>query len=79
MDGTNGWQMTGQIAEQFSKGDIFLAGDAAHSLPDFNGLGTNIGIQDVHNLIHKLNTIRVNAEMQQNKSVAESELLRYNQ
>lgn len=79
MDGTNGWQMTGQIAEQFSKGDIFLAGDAAHSLPDFNGLGTNIGIQDVHNLIHKLNTIRVNAEMQQKKSVAESELLRYNQ
>ena len=64
--------MTGQIAEQFSKGDIFLAGDAAHSIPELTGLGTNVGIQDVHNLIHKLNTIRANTEMSQNKSVAET-------
>jgi 2-polyprenyl-6-methoxyphenol hydroxylase-like FAD-dependent oxidoreductase len=36
----------------------------------------NVGIQDVHNLIHKLNTLKVNTEMASRK---ETELLRYGQ
>lgn len=54
-----------------------MAGDAAHSFPQPHGLGLNIGIQDVHNLIHKFNTAKKNTEMQANPKVIEKELLRY--
>jgi 2-polyprenyl-6-methoxyphenol hydroxylase-like FAD-dependent oxidoreductase len=69
--------MTCQLAEQFSKGKIFLAGDAAHSFPPLGSLGLNAGIQDVHNLIHKFNILKHNTEMQRNREVIQKELLRY--
>jgi 3-(3-hydroxy-phenyl)propionate hydroxylase len=42
------------VAEQFSAGRVFLAGDAAHMTPPFAGQGLNAGIRDVRNLSWKL-------------------------
>ena len=42
------------VAERFSEGRIFLAGDAAHMTPPFAGQGLNAGIRDVRNLSWKL-------------------------
>lgn len=42
------------VAERFSKGRVFLAGDAAHMTPPFAGQGLNAGIRDVRNLSWKL-------------------------
>ena len=36
------------------RGRIFLAGDAAHTMPPTGGFGGNTGIQDAHNLAWKL-------------------------
>jgi len=48
------WTMAAQIAKQYRKNRVFLAGDAAHRLPPTGGFGMNTGIQDVHNLAWKL-------------------------
>lgn len=48
------WTMAAQIAKNYSKGRVFLVGDAAHRLPPTGGLGMNTGIQDAHNLAWKL-------------------------
>src|SRR5262249_13101266 len=50
----NFWTMASQIAAQYRKGRIFLAGDAAHRIPPTGGFGMNTGIQDAHNLAWKL-------------------------
>jgi 3-(3-hydroxy-phenyl)propionate hydroxylase len=42
------------VAERWSDGRIFLAGDAVHQTPPFYGQGMCHGIRDVHNLIWKL-------------------------
>jgi 2,4-dichlorophenol 6-monooxygenase len=48
------WQINHVIATEFSRGRVFLAGDAAHRHPPANGLGTNTSIQDAYNLAWKL-------------------------
>jgi 2-polyprenyl-6-methoxyphenol hydroxylase-like FAD-dependent oxidoreductase len=48
------WEMAMLVAERFSAGRIFLAGDAAHVIPPVGGYGANTGIQDGHNLAWKL-------------------------
>ncbi|KAM6534774.1 hypothetical protein FALCPG4_004398 [Fusarium falciforme] len=49
------WDLCGLVAEKFSSGRIFLAGDAAHALPpNRGGYGANTGISDAHNLAWKL-------------------------
>ncbi|HLI83653.1 MAG TPA: FAD-dependent monooxygenase [Bryobacteraceae bacterium] len=48
------WQATADTAERFQQGRIFLAGDAAHSMPPTGGFGGNTGVQDAHNLAWKL-------------------------
>ncbi len=48
------WEMSCQVAERYSAGRIFLAGDAAHRFPPTGGLGLNTGVQDAHNLAWKL-------------------------
>jgi putative polyketide hydroxylase len=45
---------TGFVASRFRRGRIFLAGDAAHTVPGVGGLGMNTGLAGVHNLCWKL-------------------------
>ena len=47
------WKMTTRYAETLKKNNVFLAGDAAHSLTPAGGFGLNTGIGDVHNLCWK--------------------------
>lgn len=55
---TGRWDLTALVATQFSKGRVFLAGDAAHTLPPTRGgYGANTGIHDAHNLAWKLATV----------------------
>ncbi|WP_425105070.1 FAD-dependent monooxygenase [Ancylobacter sp.] len=52
---TGRWEMAGRIADRYTQGRIFLAGDAAHQLPPTRGgFGANTGIDDVWNLAWKL-------------------------
>ncbi|KAM5346397.1 hypothetical protein ACJ41O_009402 [Fusarium nematophilum] len=52
---TGEWDLSGLVAERFSSGRVFLAGDAAHALPpNRGGYGANTGISDAHNLAWKL-------------------------
>jgi hypothetical protein len=48
------WQATADTAERFEDGRVFLAGDAAHSMPPTGGFGGNTGVQDAHNLAWKM-------------------------
>jgi putative polyketide hydroxylase len=55
---TGQWEMAGRIAERYSEGRVFLAGDAAHQLPPTRGgFGANTGIADVYNLAWKLRMV----------------------
>ncbi len=52
---TGRWELAALVADHFSSGRIFLAGDAAHQLPpNRGGFGANTGIDDAHNLAWKL-------------------------
>lgn len=52
---TGRWEVSALIADRFSSGRVFLAGDAAHTLPpNRGGYGANTGIDDAHNLAWKL-------------------------
>ncbi len=48
------WQAVADAAERFAQGRVFLAGDAAHTVPPNGGYGGNTGIADAHNLAWKL-------------------------
>ena len=48
------WTMSAQVAAQYRKGRVFLAGDAAHRFPPTGGLGLNTGAVDAQNLAWKL-------------------------
>lgn len=55
---TGCWELSAMIADSFSSGRIFIAGDAAHTLPPTRGgFGANTGIQDAHNLAWKLSAV----------------------
>lgn len=51
------WRMRAAVAQQFRADKIFLAGDAAHTMPPTGGMGMNTGIGDVHNLAWKLHAV----------------------
>jgi 2-polyprenyl-6-methoxyphenol hydroxylase-like FAD-dependent oxidoreductase len=49
------WELSALIADRFSSGRVFLAGDSAHTLPPARGgYGANTGIEDAHNLAWKI-------------------------
>jgi putative polyketide hydroxylase len=48
------WESSVRLADRYREGRVFLAGDAAHSMPPWGGFGANTGIQDAHNLAWKL-------------------------
>lgn len=51
------WSNRETIANSFRAGRIFLAGDAAHTMPTTGGLGMNTGIQDSFDLAWKLDAV----------------------
>jgi 2-polyprenyl-6-methoxyphenol hydroxylase-like FAD-dependent oxidoreductase len=48
------WDLRVAVAEEYRKGRVFIAGDAAHSHPPYGGFGLNNGLEDVANLGWKL-------------------------
>ncbi|SDY56343.1 FAD-dependent oxidoreductase [Citreimonas salinaria] len=48
------WDLRFAIADQYRRGRIFVAGDAAHSHPPYGGYGINTGFEDARNLGWKL-------------------------
>ncbi|MEV5650389.1 FAD-dependent monooxygenase [Nocardia sp. NPDC052254] len=48
------WESGMFVADRFSSGRVFLAGDAAHVMPPYAAAGANTGIEDGHNLAWKL-------------------------
>jgi putative polyketide hydroxylase len=48
------WELAARHADQYRKGRVFLAGDAAHAVLPTGGFGAGIGIQDAFNLAWKL-------------------------
>ena len=48
------WAAEGIVADRFSDGRVFLAGDAAHKHPPTGGLGLTSGMHDVQNICWKL-------------------------
>jgi 2-polyprenyl-6-methoxyphenol hydroxylase-like FAD-dependent oxidoreductase len=48
------WVASADNAATYQSGRIFLAGDAAHTMPPTGGFGGNTGIHDAHNLAWKL-------------------------
>ena len=48
------WLLSRKVADSYRVGNVFLAGDAAHSFPPTGGLGLNSGLADVHNLAYKI-------------------------
>ncbi len=48
------WDLRVAIADDYRKGCVFVAGDAAHSHPPYGGYGINTGFEDARNLGWKL-------------------------
>lgn len=57
------WILSRKVAKDYRKGNVFLAGDAAHSFPPTGGLGLNSGLADVHNLAFKLSAVHHGAAL----------------
>ncbi len=57
IDGFTRWRATASVAQFFSVGRVFIAGDAAHLMPPNGGFGGNTGIHDVHNLAWKIELV----------------------
>ncbi|MDD7970926.1 FAD-dependent monooxygenase [Roseinatronobacter alkalisoli] len=54
LDHVGFWDMRFSLADQYRKGRVFIAGDAAHSHPPYGGYGVNSGLEDAVNLGWKL-------------------------
>ncbi|MEU5974930.1 FAD-dependent monooxygenase [Streptomyces sp. NPDC047315] len=48
------WHAAERVADRYSSGRVFLAGDSAHEMSPTGAFGSNTGIQDAHNLAWKL-------------------------
>lgn len=54
IDSFRPWALRRNVAEKYRCGNVFLAGDSAHSFPPSAGIGLNTGFGDVHNLAYKI-------------------------
>lgn len=54
VDNVMRWNARAEYVERMRVGRVFIAGDAAHTMPPNGGWGGNTGIQDAHNLAWKL-------------------------
>lgn len=54
VEGVAAWESAGRTAASFARGRVFLAGDAAHTMPPTGAFGSNTGIQDARDLAWKL-------------------------
>jgi 2,4-dichlorophenol 6-monooxygenase len=57
LKGVSKWQVNNVYANEYRRGRVFLAGDAAHRHPPSGGLGSNTSIQDAFNLAWKLSMV----------------------
>jgi 2-polyprenyl-6-methoxyphenol hydroxylase-like FAD-dependent oxidoreductase len=57
LENKNLWVRKRTVADRFSDGRVFLAGDAAHAHPPNGGLGMNTGIQDAFDLAWKFHAV----------------------
>ncbi|WP_433714978.1 FAD-dependent monooxygenase [Nocardia sp. CA-084685] len=48
------WTAGAYLADRYRDGRVLLLGDAAHTMPQYGGLGGNTAVQDAHNLAWKL-------------------------
>jgi putative polyketide hydroxylase len=48
------WKAIADVADSFQSGRVFIAGDAAHTMPPNGGFGGNTCVQDAFNLAWKL-------------------------
>ena len=48
------WKAAADVADRYQAGRVFLAGDAAHTMPPTGGFNGNTGVQDAHNIAWKL-------------------------
>lgn len=48
------WDLRFSVAKEYRCGNVFLAGDSAHSHPPYGGYGINLGFEDARNLGWKL-------------------------
>jgi len=48
------WDLRFAVADSYRQGNVFIAGDAAHSHPPYGGYGINTGFEDARNLGWKL-------------------------
>jgi 2-polyprenyl-6-methoxyphenol hydroxylase-like FAD-dependent oxidoreductase len=51
------WDLKVAVANEYQKGRVIIAGDAAHSHPPYGGFGLNNGLEDVANLGWKLTAV----------------------
>lgn len=54
IDSASAWTVNDMYAKEVARGRVFCMGDAVHRHPPLNGLGSNVSIQDAHNLAWKL-------------------------